>query len=74
MESTYTLLVSGTLLLAISALLGFVQERYRDSPEAFGRWRVVHAGERPAPCSFSRSRQSGSDSAPATGTRRWRGA
>ena len=32
------------MLLAISALLGFVQERHRDSPEAFAQWRVVHAG------------------------------
>ena len=38
------LLLSGVSLLSISALLGFVQERHRDSPEAFARWRVVHAG------------------------------
>lgn len=38
------LLLSGVVLLSISALLGFVQERYRDSPELFARWRVVHAG------------------------------
>lgn len=38
------LLVSGVVLLSISALLGFVQERHRDSPEMFARWRVVHAG------------------------------
>jgi len=44
MESTRVLLVSGILLLAVSALLGFVQERYRESPELFARWRVVHAG------------------------------
>lgn len=44
MQPTQALLVSGTLLLAISALLGFVQERYRDSREAFAQWRVVHAG------------------------------
>jgi hypothetical protein len=44
MEPTRSLLVSGTVLLAISALLGFVQERHRDSPEAFAQWRVVHAG------------------------------
>jgi hypothetical protein len=31
-------------LLSITALLGFVQERHRESPEAFARWRVVHAG------------------------------
>jgi uncharacterized BrkB/YihY/UPF0761 family membrane protein len=44
MESGRALLVFGTLLLATSAVLGFVQERHRDSPEAFVRWRVVHAG------------------------------
>lgn len=38
------LLQSGVVLLSISALLGFVQERHRHSPEAFARWRVVHAG------------------------------
>jgi len=33
------------MLLSISALLGFVQERNRHhSPELFARWRVVHAG------------------------------
>jgi hypothetical protein len=37
-------MVFGTFLLAIAALLGFVQERHRDSPDAFARWRVVHAG------------------------------
>ena len=36
--------MSGVLLLAISALLGFVQERYRDSQEKFAQWRVVHVG------------------------------
>jgi hypothetical protein len=40
----YCLLAWGVLLLAISALLGFVQHRYRAEPEAFARWRVVHAG------------------------------
>lgn len=44
MESDRALLVFGTVLLAIAALLGFVQERHRASPEAFARWRVVHAG------------------------------
>ena len=38
------MLVSGVFLLTISALLGFVQERYRDRPAAFASWRVVHAG------------------------------
>ena len=37
-------MLSGVVLLSISALLGFVQERHRDSPERFARWRVVHAG------------------------------
>jgi hypothetical protein len=32
------------VLLSVSALLGFVQERHREQPEAFARWRVVHAG------------------------------
>jgi hypothetical protein len=44
MDSSRVLLSSGVILLSISALLGFVQERHRDSPEAFARWRVVHAG------------------------------
>jgi peptidoglycan/LPS O-acetylase OafA/YrhL len=44
MEPGRSLLVSGVVLLSISALLGFVQERHRDSPEAFAQWRVVHAG------------------------------
>jgi hypothetical protein len=44
MDPARALFVSGTLLLAISALLGFVQERQRHSPEAFSQWRVVHAG------------------------------
>ena len=38
------LLVAGIALLAVSALLGFVQERHRARPEAFARWRVVHTG------------------------------
>jgi hypothetical protein len=37
-------MVSGVVLLSISALLGFVQERHRESPERFAQWRVVHAG------------------------------
>jgi hypothetical protein len=44
MEAARSLLVCGTSLLSVSALLGFVQYRYRDRPEAFARWRVVHAG------------------------------
>ena len=44
MEPVRPLLVSGILLLAVSALLGFVQERHRNSPEKFAQWRVVHAG------------------------------
>jgi hypothetical protein len=38
------LLIAGVLLLAVAALLGFVQERYRSQPEAFAHWRVVHSG------------------------------
>ena len=38
------LVLSAVPLLAISALLGFVQERHRHSPEKFAQWRVVHAG------------------------------
>src|SRR5437867_1482171 len=44
MESGRALFVFGTWLLAIAALLGFVQKRHRDVPEEFARWRVVHAG------------------------------
>jgi hypothetical protein len=44
MDSGRALLVSGALLLSMSALLGFVQERHRDQPAAFASWRVVHAG------------------------------
>jgi hypothetical protein len=44
MNATRALLISGTVLLAVAALLGFVQERYRDRPERFAAWRVVHAG------------------------------
>src|SRR5688500_10354423 len=44
MDSSRLLLLSGVTLLSISALLGFVQERHRESPETFARWRVVHAG------------------------------
>jgi hypothetical protein len=44
MDSARALIVSGVLLLTVSALLGFVQERHRHSPDAFAAWRVVHAG------------------------------
>lgn len=44
MNSSRALLSSGILLLTVSALLGFVQYRHRDRPEAFAHWRVVHAG------------------------------
>jgi hypothetical protein len=44
MDSSRVLLLSGVTLLSISALLGFVQERHRESPDIFARWRVVHAG------------------------------
>jgi hypothetical protein len=32
------------VLLAISALVGFVQARHRDRPSQFASWRVVHVG------------------------------
>ena len=44
MAAAQLLLLSGVVLLSISALLGFVQERHRHTPELFARWRVVHAG------------------------------
>ena len=44
MGSERLLAVCGTLLLAVTSLLGFVQHRYRAQAEAFARWRVVHAG------------------------------
>jgi predicted nucleic acid-binding Zn ribbon protein len=44
MEPGRSLVVAGTLLLTVSALVGFVQERYREEPAASARWRVVHAG------------------------------
>ena len=44
MDPERLLVVSGTLLLAVSALLGFVQHRHRKQPDAFALWRVVHAG------------------------------
>jgi len=44
MDAMRSLLVSGILLLAVAALLGFVQERYRDEPVRFAHWRVVHTG------------------------------
>ena len=44
MDATPALVAAGTVLLAIAALLGFVQERYRGRPDLFAGWRVVHAG------------------------------
>jgi hypothetical protein len=44
METGKALLMSGVTLLAIAALLGFVQYRHRERAEDFARWRVVHAG------------------------------
>jgi hypothetical protein len=44
MEPARALLIFGTVLLTISALLGFVQYRHRERPDSFARWRVVHAG------------------------------
>lgn len=34
----------GIALLAVSALLGFVQQRHRAHAESFARWRLVHNG------------------------------
>lgn len=44
MDATQLLIAFGLVLLAVAALLGFVQERHRDRPEQFAGWRVVHAG------------------------------
>jgi hypothetical protein len=44
MEPARALLICGTLLLTVSALLGFVQYRHRERPDAFSLWRVVHSG------------------------------
>ncbi len=44
MDAERALLAAGTVLLAGSSLLGFVQHRTRARPEAFAAWRVVHAG------------------------------
>jgi hypothetical protein len=44
MDARPLLIAAGTVLLAAAALLGFVQEHYRDRPQRFAEWRVVHAG------------------------------
>jgi hypothetical protein len=44
MDPERLLLVWGVALLAVAALLGFVQHRHRTRPESFARWRVVHTG------------------------------
>jgi hypothetical protein len=44
MDADQMLLLWGVVLLSVSALLGFVQEHHRKSPERFAQWRVVHAG------------------------------
>ena len=44
METNRALLVAGTILLALSALTGFVQHHARAQADAVARWRVVHAG------------------------------
>lgn len=44
MDPERLLLGWGIALLAVSALLGFVQNRHRTHPEVFARWRVVHNG------------------------------
>lgn len=38
------LIVTGVLLLAISALTGFVQARQKPGSDAHSLWRVAHAG------------------------------
>jgi len=40
----HVLLQFGIVLLAIAALLGFVQHRYKNEPHTFALWRVVHNG------------------------------
>jgi len=44
MSSERLLFVAGIVLLAASALLGFVQYAQRERPRAFALWRVVHSG------------------------------
>lgn len=44
MDGAQVLLIAGVVLLSIAALIGFVQERFRDRPHLFAAWRVVHAG------------------------------
>jgi hypothetical protein len=44
MDPEQALLICGTALLSIAALLGFVQHRHRARPRTAARWRVVHAG------------------------------
>lgn len=44
MDAIQLLVIAGVILLSVAALLGFVQERYRDRPQLFAAWRVVHAG------------------------------
>ena len=44
MEPERALLISGTVMLSVSALLGFVQYRHRERPDTSARWRVVHVG------------------------------
>ena len=44
MNAEKGLLVAGIVLLALAALTGFVQHRYRERPDVFASWRVVHAG------------------------------
>jgi hypothetical protein len=44
METERALLISGTLLLTLSALCGFIQHRHRARADTVALWRVVHAG------------------------------
>ena len=44
MDPAQLLIAAGLVLLAVAALLGFMQEHHRERPEQFAQWRVVHAG------------------------------
>ena len=44
MDPELWLVISGVGLLAVAALLGFVQQAYRGDARRFAEWRVVHSG------------------------------
>lgn len=44
MDLSDALVACGTLLLSVSALLGFAQYAHRREPERSALWRVVHVG------------------------------